>query len=189
MDKLTALAHAARRGEPRALDAFIRTSYSDVWRLCAALVDESTADDLAQESFLRATRALGSFRGESAARTWVLAIARHTCMDELRARHRRRDRDGRILVGAVAEPVTPDPSDEVMLRDLLSNLEPDRLSAFVLTQMLGCSYEQAAAICDCPVGTIRSRVARARDSLIAALGESAQDDPRCRQRSWRGRSS
>ncbi len=54
---------------------------------------------------------------------------------------------------------------------LVAGLEPDRRAAFVLTQMIGCSYAEAAAICDCPVGTIRSRVARAREDLITMMAE------------------
>jgi RNA polymerase sigma-70 factor (ECF subfamily) len=58
--------------------------------------------------------------------------------------------------------------------DLMAALDPDRRAAFVLTQMLGCSYAEAAAICDCPVGTIRSRVARAREDLDAMLREPSE---------------
>jgi RNA polymerase sigma-70 factor (ECF subfamily) len=57
---------------------------------------------------------------------------------------------------------------------LIAGLEPDRRVAFVLTQMIGCSYAEAAAICDCPVGPIRSRVARARHDLIAMMAEPAE---------------
>jgi len=188
VDDLTRKAHAARLGDHRALDALIRSSYGEVWRLCCALVDERTADDLAQESLLRATRALRRFRGEASARTWILAIARRTCMDELRRRHRRRDRDERIAAAA-EEPVAADRSGEVALRELLAELEPDQRAAFVLTQLLACSYEQAAAVCDCPVGTIRSRVARARDNLVTALGEPAGRDQLRRQGPERNRMS
>ena len=69
-----------------------------------------------------------------------------------------------------------DPGAQVAADDLMVALEPDRRAAFVLTQMLGCSYAEAAAICGCPVGTIRSRVARARDDLDAMLPDN--DHPR-----------
>jgi RNA polymerase sigma-70 factor (ECF subfamily) len=174
MDEPTLQAHAARLGDRHALEAFVRASYRDVWRLCAALVDEQTAEDLAQETFVRATRALGDFRGSSSARTWVLAIARHVCMDELRARSRRRRRDTRIAATPEEALMVPDTSGEVAAHELLSLLDPDRRVAFVLTQLFRFSYEQAACICDCPVGTIRSRVARAREELIAALEEPAE---------------
>ncbi len=102
VDDATRQAHAARLGDQDALEAWVRASYRDVWRLCAALVDEQAAEDLAQETFVRATRALQGFRGHSSARTWVLAIARHVCMDELRARSRRRRRDTEVAAAAGA---------------------------------------------------------------------------------------
>lgn len=169
MDEATLHAHAARLGDERALEAFVRASYREVWRLCAALVDRQSADDLAQETFVRATRALPGFRGHASARTWLLAIARNTCVDELRARSSARRRE-RLMAAAIApQHAGPDASDEVTVNDLLSLLDVDRRAAFVLTQLFRLSYEQAADICDCPVGTIRSRVARARKELIAAL--------------------
>jgi RNA polymerase sigma-70 factor (ECF subfamily) len=61
------------------------------------------------------------------------------------------------------------PPDDPGVLDLVDGLETDRREAFVLTQLLGCSYAEAAAVCDVPVGTIRSRVARAREDLIGAL--------------------
>jgi RNA polymerase sigma-70 factor, ECF subfamily len=173
VDRLTHLAHAARSGDRDATRALIDASYAEVWRLCAALVDRQTADDLAQESVLRALRALRSFRGDSSARVWMLAIARRACMDELRARHRQRHRHQRLLSTHAAEPATaPDHAAGVATQDLLSGLDPDRRAAFVLTQLLRLSYQDAASICECPPGTIRSRVARARDQLIGLLGEA-----------------
>ena len=164
---------AARR-DGRAVEQLVRATYSDVWRLCAALVDEQVADDLAQETFLRATRSLRRFRGDSTPRTWILSIARHVCMDELRGRHRRRHRDRHLLLMAHASAETYDPSGDVAANELLAELEPNRRAAFVLTQLLRLSYAEAAAVCGCPAGTIRSRVARARDDLIrlASRGQS-----------------
>ena len=72
--------------------------------------------------------------------------------------------------GATDGRAVPDPGEEIGTRDLLTRLEADRRAAFTLTQMLGLSYEEAAEICGCPIGTIRSRVARARSDLIEMLG-------------------
>lgn len=172
MDELTRLAYAARHGRSRALETFIESGYPDVWRLCATLVDAQSAEDLAQETFLRATQALPRFRGESSARTWLLSIAHRACVDELRARGRRRQRDRRIERLAQEPVIDPDLAGDIGVRQLLRVLDPDRRAAFVLTQLFRLSYEQAAAVCECPPGTIRSRVARARDDLIVALDQA-----------------
>lgn len=153
-------------GGSRGLERLVKATYADVWRLCAALVDEQAADDLAQETFLRAARALHRFRGESSPRTWVLSIARHVCMDELRGRHRRRVRDRRLLLAASESTQASDPAADMAANEMLAHLGPERRTAFVLTQLLRLSYAEAAVVCGCPAGTIRSRVARARDDLI-----------------------
>ncbi len=175
MDALTSLAVAARAGDNSALEAFVRAAYGQVWRLCATLVDEQSADDLAQESFVRAIRSLPRFRGESSARTWLLAIARHTCLDELRSRSRRRRDDSRATEDAQREVAVADASQEIAVADLIGQLEPARRAAFVLTQTLGLSYDEAAQVCDCPPGTIRSRVARARSDLVNLLARASTD--------------
>jgi RNA polymerase sigma-70 factor (ECF subfamily) len=68
--------------------------------------------------------------------------------------------------------VLPDPADAVLLTQLLTGLDPQRRAAFVLTQLLGLSYAEAAEVCGCPVGTIRSRVARARANLANQLRDT-----------------
>jgi RNA polymerase sigma-70 factor (ECF subfamily) len=65
----------------------------------------------------------------------------------------------------------PDPAESVALQAMLAGLDPQRREAFVLTQLVGMSYAEAADVCSCPVGTIRSRVARARDDLVEAFGD------------------
>jgi RNA polymerase sigma-70 factor (ECF subfamily) len=169
-DPLTAAALAARGGDVDAAAVFVRSSQAAVWRLCAHLGDPGETQDLAQETYLRAFRALPAYEGRSGARTWLLAIARRVCADAVRERRRR------PRVDAVAElPDRPAPGSDVgeavALRAAVGALGRDRREAFVLTQLLGLSYPQAAEVCGCPIGTIRSRVARARDDLIGGLAE------------------
>jgi len=165
-DEVTRLALAARDGDRVAFASFVRQTQSDVWRLCAHLVDRESADDLTQETYLRAVGAIVRFRGDSAARTWLLSIARRVCVDTIRRRTRRRRALRRRGNDAVD---VPSRSGEVELNAILEGLSPDRRAAFTLTQVLGLSYEEAADVLGCPVGTIRSRVARARADLLAAV--------------------
>jgi RNA polymerase sigma-70 factor (ECF subfamily) len=169
VDDLTRGLIAARDGDQHALVTAIRQSQADVWRCCAWLVDRDAADDLVQETYLRALRALPAYRAEATGRTWLLAIARRVCADSLRRRVRRR-RHRALQPAPVA--AAPDASRQVALELLIESLDPDRREAFVLTQLIGCSYEEAAAACNVPIGTIRSRVARARTDLAAALREA-----------------
>jgi RNA polymerase sigma-70 factor (ECF subfamily) len=175
VDGLTRLALKARAGDVDALEGFVEASYDQVWRFCSGLSDPSNADDLAQETFLRAVRSLPGFRGESAARTWLLGIARHVCLDHHRSTARRRRRDSELRSpGHARRAEWPDASSAVAAGDLLGRLDSDRRLAFVLTALVGLSYSEAAAVCECPVGTIRSRVARARSDLIAWLAEAGE---------------
>ncbi len=167
-DEATAWALAAQTGVPVAAAAFVRATQAEVWRFCASLVDTPSADDLTQETYLRAFRALPGFEGRSTARTWLFGIARRTCADHLRATVRRRALLRRVGAG-VDEATSPDPAGTVNAVHLLRTLRPPQREAFVLTQVLGLSYEEAAEALDVPIGTIRSRVARARMTLVAAV--------------------
>jgi len=184
MDELARTAADAADGDPLAAAALVRETQSDVWRLCAALGDRQSADDLTQETYLRAFGSLHRFEGRSSVRTWLLSIARRVCADAVRSRRRRRV----TLVGddAALESLGPGPgradrtAEGVAVTDLLARLDADRREAFVLTQLLGLSYAEAAEVAGCPIGTVRSRVARARTDLIASLAgvnrDSAEGD-------------
>jgi RNA polymerase sigma-70 factor (ECF subfamily) len=171
-DQITAWAIAAGRGDRSALTAFVRSTQRDVHRFVAHLSSPGEADDLAQETYLRALKALPRFAGRSCARTWLLAIARHTAADAVRtaARRPRTTSIEQSTAFAQRPGLARSAIDEaVLLRTLVNDLDVDRRDAFVLTQVLDLSYAEAAEVCDCPIGTIRSRVARAREDLITAM--------------------
>jgi RNA polymerase sigma-70 factor (ECF subfamily) len=175
VDEVTHLALAGRGGDQVGLSRFIRATQADVWRFCAHLASPAEADDLTQDVYLRAMSALVDFRGDSSARTWLLTIARRVVADHLR--RLRRDRRGPALPST--RPIGG-PTLHGELSAALRALDADRHSAFVLTQVLGLSYAETAAVCACPVGTIRSRVARARADLVAFLEEDGQEVERRR---------
>ncbi|TCO60603.1 sigma-70 family RNA polymerase sigma factor [Actinocrispum wychmicini] len=181
-DEITRWAFAARRGDRAALERFVRATQHDVWRYAAHLADTQLADDLTQETYLRALSSLVRFEGRSSARTWLLSIARRVVVDHIRAKQARPRRADVADWQAAAEQAQPSPTrfeEGVVIGELIRALDDDRREAFVLTQALGLSYAEAAEICDCPVGTIRSRVARARDDLISSMHET--DRPRGRR--------
>jgi RNA polymerase sigma-70 factor (ECF subfamily) len=167
-----AWALAARDGDPVAQAAFVRATQAEVWRFVAALVDPGNADDLTQETYLRAFRALPAFEGRSTVRTWLLGIARRACADHIRTAVRRRRLDERLTTQAQTAGPHPDPAQHATAADLLHRLPDERRGAFVLTQVLGLSYAEAAEVEGVPVGTIRSRVARARTELVDAVGQA-----------------
>lgn len=170
-DPVTECALAAAGGDRAALDEFVRTTQDDVRRFLSHLAGPAEADDLLQDTYLRAVRSLPRFTGEGPARAWLLAIARRAAADAVRTAVRRPRTTGIDDWDAVAASgARVSAADEaVLVSALVAALEPDRRDAFVLTQVLGLGYAEAAQVCVCPVGTIRSRVARAREDLVAAL--------------------
>ncbi|WP_189042411.1 sigma-70 family RNA polymerase sigma factor [Micromonospora sonchi] len=178
-DDATGYALAAGRGDHAAAAAFVRATQHDVRRFLAHLPGVRDVDDLVQETYLRAWGALPSFAGRSTARTWLLAIARRVAVDQVRAATCR-PRTANLVDWQAAAEATPagvctGVDERVVLHGLLDGLAPGRREAFVSTQLLGLSYAEAAQVCDVPVGTIRSRVARARDDLVAAMRTATTD--------------
>lgn len=187
---VTGWALAAAAGDRAALAAFVRATQRDLHRFLVHLNGPAGAEDLAQETYLRALRGLPRFAGRSSARTWLLSIARRVAVDQVRAAQARPRTtavgDWEILGGeggrtgrsgaARAGGVRPGPEGQIVLHDLVAGLQPDRREAFVLTQMLDLSYAETAEICGCPVGTIRSRVARAREDLVHGMTADRPDE-------------
>jgi RNA polymerase sigma-70 factor, ECF subfamily len=178
-ESITAWALAARGGDADAVERFVRALDRDVRRYVAHLCgDPQAVDDLAQDTFLRALGSLHRFEGRSSARSWLLSIARRAVVDSHRhaaARPRRADTPDWQLAVELAQPCDlPGFDDGIVLLDLLTALPDDRRKAFVLTQLLGLPYAEAAEVSDCPVGTVRSRVARARATLMDLLDDSEE---------------
>lgn len=158
---------AAGAGDRCALEQFVRDTQRDVWRFVAHLATVQQADDLAQETYLRALKGLPRFAGRSSARTWLLSIARRVVVDQIRYVRSRPRTTTVVDWTTVGDPPATGFEDVVELNILLDGLDGPRKEALLLTQVLGLSYQETAAICGCPVGTIRSRVARAREDLVA----------------------
>ncbi|MBR8642791.1 sigma-70 family RNA polymerase sigma factor [Streptomyces tuirus] len=173
---ITTWALAARGGDEDAVERFIRALHVDVLRYVAYLsADPQSADDLTQETFIRALGSLHRFEGRSSARAWLLSIARRAVIDDFRraaSRPRLSDSHDWRRAAELAQPVDlPGFEEGIALLDLLATLPDERREAFILTQVVGLPYAEAADVTDCPIGTVRSRVARARATLLDLLSE------------------
>ena len=172
--RVTDLALKAGRGDRAALTEFIKATQDDVWRLLAHLGGPDTADDLTQETYLRVIGALPRFAARSSARTWLLSLARRVWVDNIRHDMARPRKSATEYEDAAALAPAPENagtwSEWIDARSLIDALPDDRREALILTQVLGYTYEEAAKIAGVRVGTIRSRVARARKDLIEQRG-------------------
>jgi len=173
------LVRRVQKGERRAFDLlFIRYQHKILNLVGRYLRDTQDIEDVTQEAFIKAFRALPRFRGDSAFYTWIYRIAINTAKNHVVARSRRPPGvdvdvdDAEFMDGSdvLKEPESP---ESVMARDQLSavidtaitELPEDLRSAVTLREFDGLSYEQIAEIMDCPVGTVRSRIFRAREFI------------------------
>ncbi len=166
-DELDRLLAEARQGSRSAFANLIRATNREVHGFCARIAGPAEADDATQETYLALWRALPSFRGESSARTFLFVIARRTALRLARRRHRWSE------LAESAPPPRSAPSAELgyELEEALASLDTDRRMALVLTGIVGLSYAEAAEVCGVPIGTIRSRVARAREQMSRESSE------------------
>lgn len=154
---------AAAGGDEAAFTAIVREAQPHVWRFLRHLLgDEERAADVCQDTFIRVHGALGGFRHQSLFSTWVLRIARNAAVDEQRRGNRRQR-----LVDAV-DPAAPtaDGSLATELRAAMGSLSPRLREAFVLVEVFGRPYHDVAEVLGVPVGTVKSRVFRARLELV-----------------------
>lgn len=183
VDKL--LVERAQKGDPRAFDALVLKYQHRILQLVTRFVSEADAPDVAQEAFIRAWRAIGNFRGQSAFFTWLYRIAINTAKNWLVSRARRpaaqdfdvQDAEDYGISDQLREKDTPEHlalTDEIndRIATALQNLPDDLRKAITLREFEGLSYEEIAEAMDCPIGTVRSRIFRARaaiDDHIAPL--------------------
>lgn len=167
---------AAADGDVAAFERLVAAVQGRVWRYLIHLVgDSALAEDLAQEVLFRAYRKLHTLRDPAKFVAWVLTAARNAAYDEGRSKKRR----PLELVGdrPLPEPGrAQDPHLSLEIRDALAGLEQDMREAIVLVGMIGLTYKEAAETIGVPEGTVKSRVFRARQSLLEALRPEGADD-------------
>ncbi|AUH51540.1 RNA polymerase sigma factor RpoE [Chromobacterium sp. ATCC 53434] len=178
------LVERAQRGEKRAFDLLVAKYQRRLARLLSRFIrDGSDIEDVTQEAFIKAYRALPSFRGESAFYTWLYRIGINTAKNFLSASGRRpvvnseiEDEDGESFDMASQIPDMNTPETELMNKEILATVNaavdalPEELrTAISLREMEGLSYDEIARVMDCPIGTVRSRIFRAREAIAAEL--------------------
>ena len=157
----------ARGGDLTAFEDLVRAHQADVYRLALHLVrDVQTAEDVTQDAFVHAYRSLRRFRGGSKFSTWLFRITRNCAIDAIRRRERRRTYERAALAPDV--PVE-DPALRVALEQAIDGLPPELREPFVLIEVFGLAYDEAAAVLGSPAGTLKSRMHRARRALVEAL--------------------
>jgi RNA polymerase sigma-70 factor, ECF subfamily len=180
------LVRRVQRGERGAYDLLVLKYQHKVVKLVMRyLRDPADAEDVAQEAFIKAYRALPQFRGDSAFYTWLYRIAINTAKNALAARDRnpvsyeldmQSNDDSSDVVNRLRDPETPEGlalTEEIRdtVNQAIEALPEDLRTAIVLRELEGLSYEEIAASMDCPVGTVRSRIFRAREAIDRRLRE------------------
>jgi len=177
------LVEQVQRGDKQAFDILVLKYQNKIIQLVNRYVhDSDEARDVAQEAFIKAYRAIGRFRGDSAFYTWLYRIAINTAKNYLVASGRRPPRtdidaqDAEQYEGAsgLKEYATP---ERLLMRDeiqtaiagAIDDLPEDLRTAITLRELEGLSYEEIAQTMDCPIGTVRSRIFRARDAIDTRL--------------------
>ncbi|MGL6072416.1 RNA polymerase sigma factor RpoE [Craterilacuibacter sp.] len=178
------LVERVQRGEKRAFDLLVSKYQRRLGRLLSRFIkDSADIEDVTQEAFIKAYRALPSFRGESAFYTWLYRIGINTAKNFLSANGRRpvfkagaEDEDGEVYDLSAQVPDYHTPETEMMNRQIVetvnqavSVLPEDLRTAITLREMDGLSYEEIAQVMNCPIGTVRSRIFRAREAIATQL--------------------
>jgi len=167
-----ALAASAAGGDTRAFEMLMRRHYAAVWRVAfLSAREEMAAEELAQDTFLRAYGALSGWRGHASLRTWLATICRRLCIDRARLKQPQTVTEPDLESAAGSTSETEVLADRVDLRAALDRLPADDREAFLLVHHYGYSSFETATLLGVPASTVRSRVGRARQRLAAALTE------------------
>lgn len=165
-----ALARTAAEGDDHAFETLVRRHTDAAWRMAWSLTrDDFLAEEIVQDTFLKAYRNLDSFRGEAKFSTWLLSICHRTCIDRLRLEKAR-------VVPLDEARGLHRPAErtdlKVAIEQALERLPDEERQAFTLVEVVGHTREDAASIVGVPSSTMRSRVSRARRKLARALGDA-----------------
>jgi RNA polymerase sigma-70 factor, ECF subfamily len=163
-----ALVARAAAGDETAFELIVRRNTDPVWRLARTILrDDFAAEEAVQDTFLKAHRALSSFRGDASVKTWLCSICHRACIDRLRKKSAQV-----VPLEAVREQRAREQQVELRLaiQEAMDELTDDERRAFELVHVLGFSREEAAAIVGVPPSTMRSRVTRARQRLAESIG-------------------
>jgi len=185
-----ALVERVQKGEKRAFDLLVRKYQHKVIGVISRYVsDWSECQDVAQEAFMRAYRAMAAFRGDSQFYTWMYKIATNTAKNHLVSQGRRPPADdigiddAVQLDGGMRLKDRATPEHELMRQEIeqtvfatVEQLPEDLKTAITLREVDGLSYEEIAEKMNCPIGTVRSRIFRARDAIDAKLRPLLSDD-------------
>jgi RNA polymerase sigma-70 factor (ECF subfamily) len=177
------LVERVQKGDKRAFDLLIQKYQHRIISLVSRYVsDSSEAQDVAQEAFIKAYRAIGRFRGDSAFYTWLYRIAINTAKNWIVAKNRRPpasdidaiDAEQYSISSRLKETSTPEnellrEEIEKTVYDTIASLPEDLRTAIMLREMDGMSYEEIATTMECPIGTVRSRIFRAREAIDEKL--------------------
>jgi len=177
------LVQRVQQGDRRAFDQLVLRYQHKVLKLVMRYMrNHAEAEDIAQEAFLKAYRAIHSFRGDSAFYTWIYRIAINTAKNALVAAKRRpldydldlqdpeqNERNGRLRDEATPESLLLTEEIRETVDAAIGALPEDLRRAVVLREYEGLSYEEIAAVMECPVGTVRSRIFRAREAIDRQL--------------------
>ena len=179
-DKALVLVRRAKRGDYKAFDLLVLKYQSRIAGLALTFVkDRHLAEDIAQESFIKAFKSLESFREESAFYTWLYRIAANTSKNYLTSKKRKKEYSESEILSSEEASVDifdipgGDSPEEILaannLREMifesLSNLPEDIRTAISLREFEGLSYEEISEVLDCPIGTVRSRIFRGREII------------------------
>ena len=178
------LVERAQRGDKRAFELLVVKYQRKLGRLLSRMVrDPGEVEDVTQEAFIKAYRALPNFRGESAFYTWLYRIAINTAKNYLVSMGRRAPtttefdhEEAESFDDAEALRDTATPENELLGREIADTvnraveaLPEDLRTAITLREIEGLSYEEIAGVMNCPIGTVRSRIFRAREAIAAEL--------------------
>lgn len=184
-----ALVAAAQAGDRAALDQLIRAHYDRIYAVCRRITGhDSDAADAAQEALIAVVRGLPRFDGRSAFSTWVYRIATNASLDELRRRRRRPMsvvRDDDRTDHEHVDPVAHRPFEQIAEREVLEaalrDVPDDFRIPVVLRDVADLDYQEIADTLDVPLGTVKSRIARGRGMLAAALERHGNQPPDSRR--------